>query len=77
MKEPAGRVSSPVGFFLTELCGIFRRKPLDQPIQPAYLRASDAGYTRLGARSSNGKRADSDSVNQGSNPCRASRFFTT
>lgn len=28
----------PAGFFLTEVCGIFRRKPLDQPIQPAYLR---------------------------------------
>jgi hypothetical protein len=47
---------------------------LDQWNCRAYLRASDVAHRIADARSSNGKRADSDSVNQGSNPCRASKF---
>ena len=50
------------------------RKVLDRLCNPAYLRPPKRGALRIDARSSNGKRADSDSVNQGSSPCRASIF---
>lgn len=50
------------------------KNPLDLSLAAAYLRPPKRVALRIDARSSNGKRADSDSVNQGSNPCRASKY---